>query len=177
MLATFCNNGQRAELAVSTGTRLRHVQEDLCRIFGQPFPAMKAWLRIGGRAWDDFEDAPFAGCDDEAVVATVDFMPTDDPLFYDIFDRTGLKGDTLEEQILYESEVEQGHTSLAYKDWLRARRAAALVRPPALLDIDWLFAGSWGDARDVTDVWRRAWQDYGDVAFLPPWPEIRSTVT
>jgi len=176
MLATFCADGQRAELAVDAGTRLRHLQKDLCRIFGQPFPAMKACLHFGGRAWEDFEDAPFAGCD-EAVVATVDFMRTDDPFFYDISDRTGLKGDTLEEQILYESEAEAGNTSLAYKDWLRARRrAAALVRPPRRVDIDyWLFAGSWGDKSglmDGSDWPLRAWQVYGDVAFLPPWPEI-----
>ena len=79
-------------------------------------------------------------------MAKVDFKPTDDPLFYDVADRTA-KG-TLEEEILYDGEKESGATTLPFQQWLRERKLV----PAAIPDFPIV---------------------YEDVAVLPPWQEIR----
>ncbi len=67
MLAGFCHGDKYAELTVERETQLRHIQQELCRLFGQRFPAMKACLNINGVTYDEFGDTPFTGCrEDEA---------------------------------------------------------------------------------------------------------------
>ena len=71
-------------LEVQPQTALRDLQFALCRHFGQQFPAMKATLVVGNRTFTEFEDKPFCSGETEATVV---FMQTDDPYFYDLRDR------------------------------------------------------------------------------------------
>jgi len=181
--ARFCYGEQRAVLAVKRDTQLRHVQENLCRLFGQRFPAMKACLHIDGRDWDEFGDTPFAGHDDKVgkLVGKVKFIPTDDPFFYDVADRVGPKG-TVEDEILYDEAEQRGITMPSYKDWLRSRRAREVLRPLAWIGASYMpFAegAKWGDDADRTVLSCEVWPPWDpatsgfDVAFLPPWEEMR----
>jgi hypothetical protein len=72
------------QLEVQSRTALRDLQFALCRHFGQPFPAMKATLVVGNRTFTEFEDKPFFSGETEATVV---FVQTDDPYFYDLRDR------------------------------------------------------------------------------------------
>lgn len=73
-------------MKVSRMHSLRDVQQELCISFKRRFPAMKANLVIEGKVWDDFHHQPFAKCEDGAQIV-VEFVPTDDPYFYDVADR------------------------------------------------------------------------------------------
>ena len=78
-----------ATLAVERNASLRECQRELCKLFKKAFPKHKASLVFtGARVYDDFMDRPFRRCapTDEAVVV---FTETDDPYFYDVFDRRG----------------------------------------------------------------------------------------
>ena len=55
-IVCFVFGDRRTELSVTEGTQLRHIQEDLCRAFGQRFPAMKATVSVGENVYDDFGD-------------------------------------------------------------------------------------------------------------------------
>ena len=91
----------------------------------------------------------------------------------------GPKG-TLEDEILYETEAEQrGITMPSYKDWLLSRRAREGLRPLAWIDANYTpFAEGWDDAErtvlscEVWPPWDPASSGF-DVAFLPPWEEMR----
>jgi hypothetical protein len=56
----------------------------------------------------------------QAIEVKVAFCPTDDPFFYDVADRI-LPKSSIEDETLYEDEVEGGRTNLSYKDWLLSR--------------------------------------------------------
>ena len=136
MLVEFRHGERRAELTVERTTMLRHVQQNLCALFGERFPLMKANLKVNDVTYDEFCDLPFAACDVDAVAA-VTFASTDDPLFYDIADRCGIKA-TIEDELTWECETEKGITDLTFEDWVAARRAnvrltyfAALKEMPA----------------------------------------------
>ena len=110
----------------------------------------------------------------QAPVAKVSFDPTDDPYFYDVADRMG-KG-TFEDEILYESEVKlRGITMPTFKDWLRSRRAREGLRPLAWIANYMPFAEGaerGDDAERTWPPWDPACSGF-DVAFLPPWDEMR----
>ena len=55
----FWYDGQTAELVVSAQTPLRILQEDLCMLFAQRFPAMMASVKVGDITYTDFDDMPF----------------------------------------------------------------------------------------------------------------------
>lgn len=76
--------GNGLQLEVQPRTSLRDIQFDLCRHFGRPFPATKATLIVGDRSFTEFDDKPFLL---GATEATVVFVQTDDPYFYDLRDR------------------------------------------------------------------------------------------
>jgi hypothetical protein len=68
----FWYEGQTAELVVSAQTPLRMVQEELCALFGQRFPAMMASVTVGNITYSDFDDLPFfmvdqAPCDSRTI--------------------------------------------------------------------------------------------------------------
>ena len=65
---------------------LGKVQKTLCRTFRQCFPRRKATLKIDDKIYDEFIQQPFENCS-EGAVAVVSFAQTDDPFFYDSFDR------------------------------------------------------------------------------------------
>jgi hypothetical protein len=55
----FWYEEQTAELVISAQTPLRMVQEELCGLFGQRFPAMMASVTVGHITYTDFDDMPF----------------------------------------------------------------------------------------------------------------------
>ena len=69
-------------------------------MFRQRFPAKKANLIANGTIFDEFIQQPFHCCKDGDLV-TVVFSDTDDPYFYDLFDRKGSKR-KFEEEIAME---------------------------------------------------------------------------
>ena len=71
---------------VEPDTPLGKVQKLLCRAFREHFPRQKAYLKIDDTDYGEFVQQPFANCSDGAV-AVVRFVQTDDPCFYDCFDR------------------------------------------------------------------------------------------
>ena len=73
--------GQECCITVTRCTRLRDVQDIVCRLFHKPFPRTKALLTVGGITYDEFADMPFVDCASEDVMAVV-FINTDDPFFY-----------------------------------------------------------------------------------------------
>ena len=67
---------------------------------------------------------PFAAVQGEQVDATISFeVNKTDPFFYDWADRRRPKA-TLEEEMRWEEEKENGTTDLALDDWLSARHSA-----------------------------------------------------
>ena len=59
-------------------------------------------------------------------VAIVSFAANeDDPFFYDLADRRGMKV-PLQEEMLWESEREQGRTLANLRDWILGRRGNSL---------------------------------------------------
>ena len=78
--------GEGHDLNVTRLTRLRDVQEIVCRLFRMPFPRTKACITVGGITYDEFADMPFLSCNGKDVM-TVVFIHTDDPYFYDLRDR------------------------------------------------------------------------------------------
>ena len=97
-----------------------------------------ASVTVGNTTYRSFDDLPFAvnpGTHD----AFVEFQPTDDPFFYDFFDRQ-TPTITLGAELRWESEKEQGVTDLSLADWISTRSA----------------------------------DERFDVAFSPPWEEVRS---
>ena len=67
---------------------LRDLQQVLCKAFKKSFPATMASLTVNGVLYDEFHQQPFKR-DHPRDECVVEFKPTDNPLFYDIDDRTG----------------------------------------------------------------------------------------
>ena len=151
-MVLFSSGNKLFELPVQPEADLRSLQKQLCELFGQRFPKMMDAVRIGGEKFDDFGDKPFGDVQDGATVEVL-FERTTDPFFYDLIDRTQRCG-TIEEEILWETERVGGTTLLSYKEWLREQRRSL----EAFAEIP-LFAAT---APAVVDV-----------AFLPPWEELR----
>ena len=60
MLKVRCCHAARQEMiSVERRSKLRSLQEVLCRLFGERFPLMKACVTIDGILSDDFGDTPF----------------------------------------------------------------------------------------------------------------------
>ena len=113
--------------------KLRDLQRELCNKFGHRFPSTMAVLIVGGRLYDQFEEQPFADCDEGTTVG-ISFGPTDNPFFYDEADRRA--GPSLEEEVLWEEAVGIGVTTLDLAAWVASRRAevASLVAGVRLYD-------------------------------------------
>ena len=77
----------------------------LCRLPRQSLPAKKAGLTSDDVLFDAFGQYPFKNCS-EGATFEVEFMDTDDPFFYDKFDR-GPKIE-LEEEVAYDDAVAAG---------------------------------------------------------------------
>ena len=113
--------GVERSCEVERTSSLADVQLLLCRLYRQPFPATKAVLTSDNFLYDAFGQHPFETCI-EGTVYEVKFTATDDPFFYDKFDRVGMKID-LEEEIAYDDAVAAGATT-GIEAWVRARRTA-----------------------------------------------------
>ncbi len=80
-------SGKLLIVDVSEDTFLGALQKPLCGYFGQRFPFMKAVLVVENEEFDEFFSKPFSKCS-EGGSAVVTFREnTDDPFFYDLFDR------------------------------------------------------------------------------------------
>ncbi len=73
--------------------------------------------------YDAFVQYPFKACS-EGATFEVEFLDTDDPFFYDKFDR-GPKIE-LEEEVAYDDAVAAGTATTGIEAWVWARRAALL---------------------------------------------------
>lgn len=79
--------GQTVQMVVASGTRLRDLQPALLRFAGGRLPADMASISSpDARIFDDFNDRPFINAR-QGDVFTISISPTDDPFFFDLFDR------------------------------------------------------------------------------------------
>jgi hypothetical protein len=86
--------------------RLMDLQKDLCRTFHARFPAEMAVITtFAGKRFEDFETMPFKEVPEDMVevLATVEFLPTDNPYFYDVRDRREKKVSLEEEMCVKET--------------------------------------------------------------------------
>ena len=108
---------------IQRDSSLADVQQLLCRLYRQSFPAKKAVLTLEGNKYDVFVRSPFKHSND-GVTVEVEFVDTDDPFFYDKVDR-GLKI-TLAEEVAHDDAVAAGMTINCIEAWVWARRAVEL---------------------------------------------------
>ncbi len=123
VMVLFAHGGDAYTHLVGYHDTLRHVQSALCKAFHQRWPFMKAeiWRRDAPETlFDEFADKPFIECVD-ASVFEVRFVHTDDPFFYDMNDRTGVKPPTLEEEIAFDDAGDAGRS---LNEWLLTERHA-----------------------------------------------------
>ncbi len=113
--------GVEESCEVERTSSLADVQQLLCRFYRQSFPAKKAVLTSDDVLFDAFVQCPFKTCN-EGAAYEVKFVDTDDPFFYDKFDRIGLTI-KLEEEVAYDDAVAAG-TTTGIEAWVWARRAA-----------------------------------------------------
>jgi len=124
VVVTFRSGDESWARETGRRVRLRDLQRALCHHFRQRFPVMKATLTCGEAVYDEFIDLPFQHCRDEDVF-DVSFVKTNDPLFYDIADRVGVKL-TLEEEVAYDLAVSDGLATDGIEAWAAARRLTPL---------------------------------------------------
>ncbi len=123
---SFRCDGVEESCEVERASSLAAVQQLLCRLYRQSFPAKKAVLTSDDVLFDVFGQYPFKNCN-EGAAYEVKFADTDDPFFYDKFDRIGLKIE-LEEEVAYDDAVAAGTTTNGIEVWVWARRAVELRR-------------------------------------------------
>ena len=121
-----CTGGEEMLASIPRTAKLRDVQRDLCKKFGQRFPATMAILVVGGEVYSNFQEIPFEHCSEEGDIVDVIFQPTNDPSFYDESDRRPQP--TLEEEFLWEEAFADGSTALDLQTWVKARRADRAAR-------------------------------------------------
>ena len=102
--------GVEESCEVERTSSLADVQQLLCRFYRQSFPAKKAVLTSDDVLFDAFGQYPFKTCS-EGATFEVEFVDTDDPYFYDKFDRIGLNIG-LEEEVAYDDVVAAGMTTI-----------------------------------------------------------------
>ena len=112
--------GVEESCEVERTSSLADVQQLLCRLYLQSSPARKAVLTSNDVLFDVFVQYPFKTCN-EGATFEVEFVDTDDPFFYDKFDRIGFKIE-LEEEVAYDDAVAAG-TSTGIEAWVLGRRA------------------------------------------------------
>ena len=108
---------------VERTSSLADVQQLLCRFYRQSFPAKKAVLTSDDVLFDAFVQCPSKTCS-EGAAYEVKFVDTDDPFFYDKFDR-GPKIE-LEEEVAYDDAVAAGTATTGIEAWVLTRRAVEL---------------------------------------------------
>ena len=104
---------------VQRDSSLADIQQLLCRLYRQNFPARKAVLTLDDNKYDAFVQYPFKTCT-EGAMYEVEFDKTDEVLFFDKADR-GLNI-TLEAEVGYDDAVCAG-TTIGIEAWVPARRA------------------------------------------------------
>ena len=122
--AAFRCAGVEDSCEVARASSLADVQQFLCRLYRQSFPARKAVLTSDDNTYDVFGQYPFKTCS-EGVTFEVEFVDTDDPLFYDKADRIGIKIE-LDEEVAFDDAVAAGTTTSGIEAWVLARRVVEL---------------------------------------------------
>ena len=117
---SFWCDGDEDSCEVARASSLADVQQLICRLYRQSFPAKKAVLTSNGVLFDVFGQYPFKTCN-EGAIFEIEFDKTDDPLFFDKFDRIGLTI-KLEEEVAYDDAVAAG-TTTGIEAWVLGRRA------------------------------------------------------
>ena len=113
--------GVEESCEVERTSSLADVQQLLCRFYRQSFPAKKAMLTSDDVLFDAFCQYPFKTCS-EGAICTIKFGSTDEVLFYDKFDRIGIKIE-LEEEVAYDDAVAAGTATTGIETWVLGRRA------------------------------------------------------
>ena len=108
VIILFQFEGDVRPLSVRRETTLRDVQEQLCKMFGRPFPKTKCVLDVAGVLYEDFIERPFEDIVVDFTPCNIYFQPTDDPYFYDLEDRKRGSKVTLHEEL--EIEDAEGNT-------------------------------------------------------------------
>ena len=124
VLIVFQCSQVKNSFEVDRTSSLADVQQVLCRLHGQTFPAKKAVLTSQENTYDGFNQCRFATCKDGAIYE-VRSVSTDEVLFYDKLDRIGSKI-TFKEEVAYDDDVAAGMTTSCIQEWVVARRAASL---------------------------------------------------
>ena len=117
----LCCDGDQHLCEFDRAATLGEVQQLICRRFRRSFPSMKAMLTVEGKKYDEFVQCPFKMCRDRSVVE-VRFIPTDDPHFYDVFDRVFRMKITLEEEMAWDDAIADGTTTDEMAVFVRSRR-------------------------------------------------------
>ena len=117
---SFRCDGVEESYDVERTSSLADVQQLLCRLYRQSFPAKKAIMTSNGLLFDVFVQYPFKNSN-EGAMYEVEFENTDEVLFYDKFDRC--LNITLEEEIAYEDAEAAGTITTCIDAWVLARRA------------------------------------------------------
>ena len=120
----FRCDGDEESCDIQRDSSLAAVQHLLCRLYRQSFPARKAVLTSDDVLFDAFVQCPFKTCN-EGAAYEVRFVDTDEVLFYDKFDRIGIKIE-LEEEVAYDDAVAAGTATSKIEAWVLARRAVEL---------------------------------------------------
>ena len=118
--------GVEESCEVERTSSLADVQQLLCRLYRQSFPAKKAVLNLEESlcdTYDAFGQYPFKTCN-EGAIFEIEFDKTDGPFFYDKFDRG--PNIELEEEVAYDDAVAAGTATTGIEAWVWARRAALL---------------------------------------------------
>jgi hypothetical protein len=132
LFVRFSSGEVERVLPVLRHQRSRDLQKDLCAAFRARFPAEMAVITTAtGKCFDDFETVPFEGVPSEVVEAhaTVKFLPTDNPYFYDVRDRHERKV-SLEEEMRWEDARSKGAVSVDVDAWLADEGSIALKSLP-----------------------------------------------
>ena len=111
---------------------MRDMQRELCCLYKERFQKKMASLIVDSTPFDDMAESPFVAVPGDSVDAEVIFTDTNDPFFYDWFDRRSTKV-PLSEEMLWEQEKAQGLTDLSLEKWFRERHSTPLPDIPLLV--------------------------------------------
>jgi hypothetical protein len=130
------DHGQQRRLLATRCQQLRDMQKALCKAFGRRFPAEMAVISTAdGKQFEGFETSPFrevpVGVTE--VLASVEFLPTDDPYFYDFDDRRRRSSlslnASLEDEIGWEEAKKNGSFSGNLDTWMRIHKEKQVMTP------------------------------------------------
>jgi hypothetical protein len=165
LFVRFSSGAMERVLPVFRCQQLRDLQQGLCEAFRASFPSEMAVVTTDtGKCFEDFQSVPFKDVPHEIVEvqARVEFLATDNPYFYDVWDRRGRKV-SLQEEMRWEDAKNNGAMSLDLNAWIENERSVAktsLSTPPIWDGSDWCLSDPSGIASpSATDLFQALWLD------------------